>query len=315
MANPLIVDCHMHLYPSKAKAIWARGDYEVWEYGVKDDVNSCKFAGDVDDGLAALQEARAEKGVVVNLFGIDMARDEAVSELPGEMSPEERAREIEAIDASIGERLKASNEWSSALHDDHPSLFSFIAADPRALPAGEMCDHIADQVRNHGARGVKLHGIVQKFHMNDRIMWPIYETCLEEGIPILAHAGPAMGHDQYAEPRAFADVLEAFPGLNLVLAHLGGGAWNQVLEFARAYPQANFDCSEIICWLGSPQAPSKHEIAQLIVDIGPERVMMGSDFPWYDIDYTVEMVMGLPLLSVEEKEAMLGANAENIMRL
>ncbi len=106
LANPLIIDCHMHLYPSKAKAAWARGDYEVWEYGVKDDVNSCKFAGDVDDGLAALQEARAEKGVVVNLFGIDMARDEAVSELPGEMSPEERAREIEAIDASIGERLR-----------------------------------------------------------------------------------------------------------------------------------------------------------------------------------------------------------------
>ena len=105
----------MHLYSSQRKARWARGDYGVWEYGVKDDVNSCKFAGDVDDGLAALEEAQATKGIVVNLFGIDMARDEAISDLPKELSPDERRRETEAIDASIGERLKASNEWTSAL--------------------------------------------------------------------------------------------------------------------------------------------------------------------------------------------------------
>lgn len=305
----------MHLYPSLKRARWARQDYEVWEYGVKHDVNSCKFTGDVDDGLAALEEVRATKGIVVNLFGMDMARDEAVSELPGELSPDEREREKEAIIASLGERLKASNEWTSTLAVEHPCLISFIAADPWALPMREMCDHIVDQVRNHGVKGIKLHGVVQKFHMNDRRMWPIYETCLEEGIPIIAHSGPANGPEQYAVPGAFADVFEAFPKLNIVLAHLGGGAWKQVLEISRAYPQARFDCSEIICWLGAPGAPSEYEFAQLILDIGPDKVMMGSDFPWYDIDYTVDRVLGLPLLSVREKESMLGANAEIILGL
>lgn len=305
----------MHLYPSKIKANWAKGDYEVWEYGVKDDVNSCSFAGDVDDGLAALEEVRATKGIVVNLFGIDMVRDEAVSELSSEMSPEEKGREIEAINASVGERLKASNEWTSTLGTEHPQLVSFIAADPWALPMQEMCDHIADQVRNHGARGVKLHGILQKFLMNDRRMWPIYETCLEENIPIIAHSGPAKSPHQFSEPGAFAEVFDAFPELNIVLAHLGGGVWKQVLEIASAYPQARFDCSEIICWLGASDGPNEYEIAQLILDIGPDRVIMGSDFPWYDIDFTVDRVMSLPLLSVQEKEGMLGANAEIILGL
>ena len=36
---------------------------------------------------------------------------------------------------------------------------------------------------------------------------------------------------------------------------------------------------------------------------------MGSDFPWYDLDRTVEQVMALPVLSEEEKEGMLGAYA------
>ncbi len=42
---------------------------------------------------------------------------------------------------------------------------------------------------------------------------------------------------------------------------------------------------------------------------------MGSDFPWYDLDRTIEQVMALPLLSNEEKEGMLGAYAEQALGL
>ena len=43
--------------------------------------------------------------------------------------------------------------------------------------------------------------------------------------------------------------------------------------------------------------------------------MMGSDFPWYDLDHTVERIMELPVLSNEEKEGILGANAVRILGL
>ena len=43
--------------------------------------------------------------------------------------------------------------------------------------------------------------------------------------------------------------------------------------------------------------------------------MMGSDFPWYDLDDTSERVMELPLLSKEEKESILGANAVRLLSL
>ena len=41
--------------------------------------------------------------------------------------------------------------------------------------------------------------------------------------------------------------------------------------------------------------------------------MMGTDFPWYDLDHSVDRIMELPVLSSEEKGAMLGANAERIL--
>ena len=132
---------------------------------------------------------------------------------------------------------------------------------------------------------------------------------------MLSHSGTARGATQYAEPRAFAEVLRKFPDLTVVLAHLGGGSWHQTAELAQRFPQVVFDCCEIVEWTGAPNAPSDEALARLIRDIGPHRVMLGTDFPWYDLDHTVERVMDLPLLSREEKEGMLGANAVRILRL
>jgi predicted TIM-barrel fold metal-dependent hydrolase len=146
-------------------------------------------------------------------------------------------------------------------------------------------------------------------------MLPIYRACVELGLTVLSHSGTAKGATQYAEPRAFAEVLRTLPDLTVVLAHLGGGSWRQTAELAQRFPHVAFDCCEIVEWTGAPNAPSDEALARLIRDIGPHRVMLGTDFPWYDLDHTVERVMALPLLSREEKEGMLGANAVRILRL
>jgi predicted TIM-barrel fold metal-dependent hydrolase len=110
-------------------------------------------------------------------------------------------------------------------------------------------------------------------------------------------------------------VLAAYPGLVLVLAHLGGASWKQTADLARAYPQAVFDLCEIIEWTGAPSAPTAEELGHLIREIGSERVMLGTDFPWYDLDRTVDLVTALPGLSVGERESILGANAARILHL
>ena len=110
-------------------------------------------------------------------------------------------------------------------------------------------------------------------------------------------------------------MLEAFPRLKLVVAHLGGGTWKQALAIAEQFDNAYFDCCEIIEWTDSTNGPTQQELGQLIKDIGPSRVMMGSDYPWYDLDHTVDRVMELPVLSREEKEGIAGANAVRILNL
>ena len=98
MPNPLIIDCHLHMYESQDLALWEKDNYEIWEYGDKAEVHSGRFAGDVGDALKALSQAGAAKAVAVNLFGLSPARQQAIAELPEGLTPTEERREIERID-------------------------------------------------------------------------------------------------------------------------------------------------------------------------------------------------------------------------
>ena len=55
----------------------------------------------------------------------------------------------------------------------------------------------------------------------------IFDACEELDMGVIAHAGSSRSGPEWAEPEAFAAVLDAHPGLKLVLAHLGGGRWQQ----------------------------------------------------------------------------------------
>ena len=37
--------------------------------------------------------------------------------------------------------------------------------------------------------------------------------------------------------------------------------------------------------------------------------MFGTDFPWYQVDRTIDQVMALPHLAQEERQGILGTNA------
>ena len=63
----------------------------------------------------------------------------------------------------------------------------------------------------------------------------------------------------------------------------------------------SFDLCEIIAWTGAPRAPTTDQLGRLIRQIGPERVLFGTDFPWYELDRTIDQLMSLPHLSDEEQ--------------
>ena len=148
MADPILIDAHLHIMKSKEDF----EGYQVWEYGEKSDVKHSKYDGDVEDALDAIDKAGFSKAVVVNLF----------------YSPGRKK------DADLAEELKAYNRWGCDTAAPHDSLVPYFSADPYILPGEEMSAHVRDMVENHGARGVKLHPVIQRFEMGDPKMTPTY---------------------------------------------------------------------------------------------------------------------------------------------
>jgi len=53
-------------------------------------------------------------------------------------------------------------------------------------------------------------------------------------------------------------------------------------------------------------------MGELIRDIGPERVIFGSDYPWEEPGRAAEIIKGLGL-SAREEQAVLGKNAAALL--
>ena len=314
MSGPLKVDTHIHLYPSREEGAWWKAGYEIWEYGKRIGVHFSDDTGTMKETVAALGRGGFDHGVVLNLFSADLFRQQYESTLPGDVDGTGRAQALAEFDATIGERYLAFNRWLMDTLADVPALSGFVAMDPWALPTERNIEHLREMAER-GARGVKLHPVLQKFEASDPRMYPVYRACAETGLAVLSHTGPARGGESFAEVPAFAPVLAEFPGLTVVLAHLGGGKWRDTLAVARAFPNVAFDLCEIIEWIGAPRAPTVEELAGLIRDIGPERVVLGSDYPWYEPAHSAELLLSLPVLSQAEKNAILGENAARLFGL
>jgi uncharacterized protein len=314
MSDPVKVDVHMHLYESVRSGEWWKAGYEIFEYGEREGVEFSDYAGTVDDAIHAMREAGFAHGVAVNLLSIDLFRLEAMAMLSPELAADERDRAMADIDEGMSDRFREFNRWLVDAVSGVPQITPFVGIDPTALTPQENVEHLREMA-DRGAKGIKLHPVVQRFEPNDPRMHPVYEACREMGLTVLSHTGSAKGGETHGDPNGFAPVAEAFPGLTVVLAHLGGGRWRQTAALAAAFPGLMFDLCEIIAWTGAPNAPRREELSALIREIGAERVMLGTDFPWYDLDRTEEQLMDLPELGAQEKEGILGTNAVRILGL
>ncbi len=313
-SGPILVDVHMHLYETKAVGEWWKSGYEIFEYGSKPDVPFGSFSGDLEDAVSALAAAGYHHGVAVNLFGMDLFREEAASMLPDGLSADERAEAIRRIEEGLPERMRAYNRWLVDALASVPQITPYVAVDPWALSPEQNVEHLREMA-DRGAKGIKLHPVVQRFEPSDPRMRPVFEACREMGLVVLSHTGAAKGGETFAEPQAFAPLLRDVPGLKVVLAHLGGGRWRQTEAFAAAFPEVAFDLCEIIEWVGAPNAPTREALAHLVDVVGPRRVMLGTDFPWYDLERTAQLVLDLPGLAASDKDRILGENAVRILGL
>ena len=289
-----VIDAHVHTYPTAEIGLQAMQG-----------LGQSECSGTVEELLELMRSGNIEKAVMVNMTPVADMRDAALA----------RGQSEREADALVIERLKRRNTWTCEVAREHPELVAFISLDPSM---GE--EDAAAEVRRAvglGARGIKLHPATQRYYPSDRRLWGAYEEAQAKGLPIISHSGAAAEggpESPYARPKQFGEVLEAFPSLTLVLAHLGLGCWEESLEMAGHYANLFFDSSAAINGIAEiPPLPDK-EALDIIRRLGIERVLFASDWPWFDPLRDAERIDRLAL-SNDEKRLLFRENALRVLRL
>jgi len=115
--------------------------------------------------------------------------------------------------------------------------------------------------------GVKLHTIGHGVSPLSEDGNLVFETAHELGIPAMVHTGAGI---PFSLPALCMPAAQRYPGLNIVLAHAGGGIVSAEAQVAASicnnlYLETSWCLGEDIRWM--------------ISTIGPDRVMMGADLP------------------------------------
>jgi predicted TIM-barrel fold metal-dependent hydrolase len=156
--------------------------------------------------------------------------------------------------------------------------------------------------------GVKLHPEYQDFQVDDACWSPLYDALQNASLIVVFHAGddPAYPGRRRVTPQGLRRVCERFPRLVMVAAHMGGNEmWDEV-EADLAGQPLYFDTSAAI------EALPAERFARLVRRHGVERVLFGSDSPWFSQATALRRVRELPLSSAE-KEAILSGNALELL--
>ncbi|MCD6520666.1 MAG: amidohydrolase, partial [Anaerolineae bacterium] len=151
----------------------------------------------------------------------------------------------------FGLKARRTNRWvpdeyvAQCVAQAPEKLVGFAACDP--TQPGYM-EELRFAIEKLGLKGVKMGPIYAGFDPRDPRCMPVYSYCQENGIPILFHTGTTFVQNAplgYSRPWLFDEVAIRFPGLHMVLAHVGHPFCDECLVVIRKHPHVYADISAL----------------------------------------------------------------------
>ncbi|MBE7046123.1 MAG: amidohydrolase [Ruminococcaceae bacterium] len=164
----------------------------------------------------------------------------------------------------------------------------------------------AERAKKLGLKGVKIHPDTQKYNMDDKRMYELYDYLQSEELPLLIHTGDY--RYSYSHPSRLRKLLDDFPRLIAIGAHFGGWSlYDLALEYLKD-TNCYLDTSSSLDYIGLKRAK------ELINIYGAERILYGTDFPMWSPDDELKKFFNIGL-DDSQNELILCKNAQRILKL
>lgn len=216
----------------------------------------------------------------------------------------------EGIDASVVLPIATSPKQTeninafAALINGKDGIYSFGSLHPD----NDDINGILESIKESGLKGIKLHPEYQNFYIDSEKSVRILKKCDELGLYTLIHAGNDHGCPlpRHCEPERLKNVLSEVSGRHIIAAHLGGWTmWDDVAKHLIGTPIMLDTCFSL-------HLMDKKTASDMIRSHGADKILFGTDWPWYSQKKTYEHLLALDLTD-DEITLIFATNARKIL--
>jgi predicted TIM-barrel fold metal-dependent hydrolase len=201
------------------------------------------------------------------------------------------------------DQMIPANSWILSLRRTHSRLIPLGTVHPDH-PAWES---ELDRLERNGIRGLKIHPDLCGIALDSPRWNPVWEAAQGRFL-IMIHMGPVRkGGTTLSRPRDLAKVLNHFPGLAVIAAHLGGlYLWEETLAHlaGRDLYMDTSCCPGVIPASAFEAILKRHD---------PGRILFGSDYPLFSPDEQLTALTRL-LTSIGMSPEMVIENGAGLAR-
>ncbi len=182
----------------------------------------------------------------------------------------------------------------------HPDRLIGYVSVPTPRLGRNAVEEVKRCYEKYGFRGLKIYSHPEA-SITEEWSYPLLEQAARYGMPILAHTTPV----------ECDHLMDHVPQARLLMAHMGGhpyafGDWHKAVAVAKKHPNLLLDT-----------ASSQIDNGMLewaVAELGPERILYGSDMPLLDPFTQLAKVTGADL-DDRAKALILGGNLQRLLDL
>lgn len=173
--------------------------------------------------------------------------------------------------------------WALDLADRVPGLVPGGTFFPEPGAAEQV-----DAALARGAKVFKVHVPVGGFDPGDPLLDDVWPQLVAARCPVVIHVGSAPMPHPDAGPATLARLLERFPDLVAVVAHLGMHEYESFIELAERYPDTHLDTAVVFTPFNEARHPLPGHLHERVAGLG-HKIVLGSDFPSIPHDYATQI--------------------------
>ena len=183
------------------------------------------------------------------------------------------------------------NTWGREFAAAHPDVISSATF----YPEREAGEYVRDAIE-HGVQVFKSHVQVGDYDPNDPLLDDVWDVLQQTGVPVVIHSGHGPTSGRFTGPDGMDALLGRFPGLVLIVAHMGMPDYGRFLDLADRFEGVHLDTTMAFTDFSEARTPFPAGERGRLLELAP-KVLFGSDYPNipYPYEHGVESIRRLDL--------------------